>query len=114
MNQIRPFVTLFARILIVAVFLMNGFGILDQSVAVHEMIARGVSPNLATLFGLAGRAVEIFAGIGLALGLFPEICAAGLIAFLIPATLIAHPFWIVGPKPCSGCTPRRRHQVQSY
>lgn len=33
MNQIRSFVTIFARVLIAAVFLINGFGIVSQSLA---------------------------------------------------------------------------------
>jgi putative oxidoreductase len=93
MKRIRPFVAIVARVLIVAVFLINGFGIIDQSFAVHEMIAHGTPANLAPLFGMAGRAIEIFAGLGLALGLYRRTCAVALIAFLIPATLLAHSFW---------------------
>lgn len=94
MNQIRSFVTIFARVLIAAVFLINGFGIIDQSFAVHEMIARCIPASLAVLFGAGGRVVEIFAGLGLAFGFYRRICAVALIAFLVPATLIGHSFWI--------------------
>lgn len=94
MNRIQPYVTLLARVLIVIIFLINGLGIVDQSVAVHEMILKGVPANLALLFSLAARALQIVAGIGLAVGLYKRICAVALIAFLIPATLIAHSFWM--------------------
>jgi putative oxidoreductase len=94
MNQIRLSVAIFARVLIVAVFLANGFGIVDQTVAMHEMIARGIPANLAPLMALAGRAIEIVAGLGLVFGQYRRLCAVALILFLIPATLIAHSFWI--------------------
>ena len=98
MNQIRSFVAVSARILVATLFLMNGFGIVDQSFAIHEMIARGIPANLASALNMAGRVVEIFSGAGLLFGLYPQICAVALIAFLIPATLIAHPFWIEPSK----------------
>jgi putative oxidoreductase len=94
MNQFRSFVTLLARVLVALIFLINGFGIIDQSFAVHEMIARGIPANLAPAFSMAGRLVEILAGAGLVFGLYPEICALALIAFMIPASLIAHSFWL--------------------
>jgi putative oxidoreductase len=94
MNQFRSFVTVLARILVALIFLINGFGIIDQSFAVREMIARGIPANLAPAFSMAGRLVEILAGAGLVFGLYPEICALALIAFMIPASLIAHSFWL--------------------
>jgi uncharacterized membrane protein YphA (DoxX/SURF4 family) len=42
----------------------------------------------------AGRAVQIFAGLALAVGQYRGICAILLIVFLIPATLVAHSFWL--------------------
>lgn len=75
-------------------YLANGFGLVDQSGSIPEMVARGIPANLAPALSMGGRIIEIIAGLGLALGLNPGICAAALIAFLIPATLIGHPFWI--------------------
>ena len=98
MNQIRSFVAVSARILVAILFLMNGFGIVDQSFAIHEMIVRGIPANLVPGLNMAGRVVEIFSGAGLLFGLYPQICAVALIAFLIPATLIAHPFWLEPSK----------------
>lgn len=94
MNRIRLSAAILARVLMAAIFLVNGFGIIDQSLATHEMIARGVPANLAPALILAGRAVQIFAGLGLAFGQYRRICAVALILFLIPATLIAHSFWL--------------------
>lgn len=88
MNQFRSFAAVLARVLAALIFLINGFGIIDQSFAVHEMIARGIPANLAPAFSMAGRLVEILAGSGLVFGLYPEICALALIAFMI-----LQPWW---------------------
>lgn len=93
MNRIRPFLAVLARIFLVAIFLVNGLGIVDPSFAAHEMVARGIPAHLASLFVLAGRAVQIVAGLALALGRYRIVSAVALILFLIPATLIAHSFW---------------------
>jgi len=98
MNRIRPSAVIFARFLIVAIFLANGFGVVDQSFPIHEMAARGVPVPLAMVLTGIGRAIEIVAGLGVALGEYRRISAAALILFLISATLIAHPFWIA-PRP---------------
>jgi putative oxidoreductase len=94
MNQLSSFTTVPARVLVALIFLINGFGIIDQSFAVHEMIARGIPAKLAPVFSMAGRLVEILAGAGLVFGLYRDICALALIAFMIPATLLAHSFWL--------------------
>jgi putative oxidoreductase len=103
MNRIRPSAAILARILIVAIFLASGIGIVDPAFATHEMIMRGVPANVAPLLVLGGRAVQILAGLGLAFGRYRRICAVGLILFLIPATLIAHSFWL---------TPTQLFQIQ--
>jgi putative oxidoreductase len=94
MNQIRTNANVLARVLIVVIFLINGFGIVDPSFAVHEMVLGGIPVNIAQFLGLAGRIVQIVAGLGLAVGVYRRTCALALIAFLIPATLIAHSFWM--------------------
>jgi putative oxidoreductase len=94
MNTINGYLRGFARILLALIFLINGFGIIDPSVSIHDMVAGGIPAQLAPALSMGGRILEIVAGVGLALGLYPGICAAALIAFLIPATLIGHPFWI--------------------
>ena len=42
--------------------------------------------------------MEILAGVGLVFGFYPEICALALIVFMIPATLVAHSFWLESGK----------------
>jgi len=67
-----------ARILVAMVFILNGFGIINQAIPAKEMMERGVPPAIVPLFMIAGRLLEIVAGFGLALGLFPRWCALAL------------------------------------
>jgi len=60
---------------------------------------RGVPPAIVPLFMIAGRLLEIVAGFGLALGLFPRWCALALFAFLLPATFVSHSFWLAASTP---------------
>jgi putative oxidoreductase len=88
-----------ARILISMVFLLNAFGVIDQSVPAHEMAARGAPAGMVPLLMMSGRAIQLLAGIGLMLGVFPRLSAVALLAFLIPATFIAHSFWLATGTP---------------
>ena len=83
-----------ARVLIAIVFLLNAVGIIDQTRAAHEMIARGVPPLLAPFLMWSGRALEMVAGLALAFGFQQQLAALALAAFMVPATLVAHPFWL--------------------
>jgi putative oxidoreductase len=47
----------------------------------------------------AGRAVELLAGLGLIWGVFPRLAASALFAFLVPATLVSHSFWLSAGTP---------------
>jgi putative oxidoreductase len=67
-----------ARVLVAAIFMMNALDIIGQTLAAHEM---------------AARALQLIAGLGLILGIYPRISAVALLLFLIPATLMAHSFW---------------------
>jgi len=98
MTRIYPPVAILARLLIVAIFLANGVGIVDQSFPVHEMIARGIPAHLAAVLVAIGRTVQIVAGLGLVFWKYPRLCAIALILFLIPATLVAHSFWLAPPQ----------------
>lgn len=88
-----------ARILVAMVFILNGFGIINQAIPAKEMMERGVPAAIVPLFMIAGRLLEIVAGFGLALGLFPRWCALALFAFLLPATFISHSFWLAAGTP---------------
>ena len=75
------------------VFLLNGFGIIDPAIPAKEMMERGAPAALVPLAMLAGRLLEVIAGVGLALGLYPR-CALALLVFLVPATFVSHSFWL--------------------
>ncbi len=94
MRPIAKYSIVIARVLISLVFLMNGLGIVDQTMAVREVIARGAPANLAWVLVMAGRVLEVVAGAALALGILPRYSAVGLVMFLVPATLMGHAFWL--------------------
>src|ERR1700677_2061989 len=87
MNQFSRYGILAARLLMAVVFVLNGFGIIDQTIPAKELIERGAPAILVPLIMLAGRALETVAGFALALGIFPRLSALALFAFLVPATL---------------------------
>jgi putative oxidoreductase len=88
-----------ARILIAVVFVLNGFGIIDQAIPARELMERGAPVSLVPMMMLAGRVLELAAGFGLALGVFPRLMALALFAFLVPATFISHSFWLAAGTP---------------
>jgi putative oxidoreductase len=83
-----------ARVLIAIVFLLNPVGIIDQLRPVQEMIARGIPVTVAPLAAWSGRIVEFVGGVALIFGLGQRLAALALAAFMVPATWVAHPFWI--------------------
>jgi putative oxidoreductase len=87
------------RIALGLIFLFNGFGIVDQSRAAQELAAHGTPTALVPLLIIAGRVLQIAAGIALVVGWHERVAALCLAAFLIPATLTAHDFWAYhGPE----------------
>jgi uncharacterized membrane protein YphA (DoxX/SURF4 family) len=56
----------------------------------HHGIPGALVPTLI----VAARALQLIAGLGLILGIYPRIAALALLLFLIPATLMAHAFWL--------------------
>jgi putative oxidoreductase len=93
MNSIQRFALTAARVLVALVFLANGFGIIPQGVPAKELAEHGAPTALVPLLMLAARTIEIVGGFGLILGIYPRIAAIAVIAFLVPATLVAHEFW---------------------
>jgi putative oxidoreductase len=77
---------------VAAIFLANGFGIIPQTLAAKDLATHGTPAALVPLVMLAGRTIEIVGGFGLILGIYPQIAAIALIAFLVPATLMGHAF----------------------
>ena len=88
-----------ARILIVVVFLLNAFGIIDQSIPAHELMQRGAPAKLVPIIMLSGRALELIAGFALAFGILPRLSAIALFVFLVPATFVSHSFWLAAGTP---------------
>jgi putative oxidoreductase len=87
------------RILVAMIFMMNALNIIGQTLAAHEMAAHGVPASLVPALIVGARALQLIAGLGLILGIYPRISALGLLLFLIPATLMAHNFWTVVGTP---------------
>ena len=103
MKRFAVYLLVLGRVLISVVFILNALGIIDQSIPAHEMVERGAPPSLVPAMMLAGRAVELLAGLGLIWGVFPRLAALALFAFLVPATLISHSFWLsAGTPACMG------------
>ena len=99
MKRFDVYLLVLGRVLISVVFILNALGIIDQSIPAHEMVERGAPPSLVPAMMLAGRAVELLAGLGLIWGVFPRLAALALVAFLVPATLISHSFWLSAGTP---------------
>src|SRR3989442_6540413 len=75
------------------IFLFNALGIGDQPRPAHELAAHGAPAALVPTLIMAGRALQLVAGIALVIGWHERIAALLLALFLIPATLTAHDFW---------------------
>jgi len=93
MNSLQRSCFAAARVLVALVFLANGFGIIPQDFPAKELAEHGVPAALVPLLMLAARTIEIVGGFGLILGIYPQIAAIAVIAFLVPATFVAHDFW---------------------
>jgi putative oxidoreductase len=99
MERSSFYTVLGARVLMSAVFLLNGFGIIDQKIPAREMMEEGMPAALVPLLMMAGRSLEIIAGFALAFGIYPRVAAIGLFLFLVPATLVSHSFWLAAGTP---------------
>jgi len=88
-----------ARVLLALVFFANGFGIIPQGLAAKELAEHGAPAAIVPLLMFAARSIEIVGGFGLVLGIYPQIAAIAVIVFLIPATLVAHEFWLAVGTP---------------
>lgn len=95
MNSLQRYLLALSRVLVAIIFLLNGLGIISQAQAAKELIGRGAPASLVPFLMLSARAIEVVAGFCLAFGIYPRLAAVALIAFLVPATLVAHAFWKV-------------------
>ena len=99
MKRISADAAIVARILVSIVFLLNAVGVIDQAIPAKEMAERGAPEAMVPMFMLFGRSVELVAGLALAFGVLPRLAALALLAFLIPATLVSHSFWLSAGTP---------------
>jgi putative oxidoreductase len=89
----RPITALLGRFAIAAIFLVSGSAkLLDVSGTAAHMSAVGI-PYPETLAMFAGVA-EILGALSLSFGALTRIGALGLIAFMIPTTVLFHGFWM--------------------
>jgi len=93
MNSLQRSAFVAVPVLVALVFFANGFGIIPQGVAAKELAEHDAPVALVPLLMFAARTIEIVGGFGLVLGIYPQIAAIAVIAFLVPATLVAHEFW---------------------
>jgi putative oxidoreductase len=94
MNSFERYAMVTGRILVATIFMMNALNVIGQALAAREMAAHGVPAALVPALIITARALQLIAGIGLILGIYPRISALALLLFLIPATLMAHEFWL--------------------
>jgi uncharacterized membrane protein YphA (DoxX/SURF4 family) len=94
MDRLSQYGAIGARILMSTVFVLNAVGIIDQTIPAKEMVETGIPAQLVLWLMLAGRTVELIAGISLSLGIYPRFAALALLAFLVPATFVSHSFWL--------------------
>jgi putative oxidoreductase len=99
MDRYSRYALIVARCLMAMVFVLNGLGIIDQTIPAKEMAERGVPSAIVPLAMFGGRLVETVAGLGLAIGIFPRWCALALFLFLVPATFVSHSFWLAAGTP---------------
>src|SRR6266851_3119827 len=85
MERFSRYGILIARVMISMVFLLNALGVIDQNIPAREMMERGAPSALVPVMMLAGRSVELVAGMALIPGIFPRLGALALFAFLVPA-----------------------------
>jgi putative oxidoreductase len=89
MRSNERYVMIAGRILVARIFMMNALDIIGQSLATHEMAVYGAPAALIPLLTMAARGLQLIAGLGLILGIYPRVSAVALLLFLIPATLMA-------------------------
>jgi putative oxidoreductase len=95
MNFFQRNVLALSRVLIAIIFLLNGLGIISQTLAAKALIEHGAPVSLVPFLMLCARTLEVVAGLSLAFGIYPRLAAVALVAFLVPSTFIGHAFWQV-------------------
>ena len=92
------------KVCLTLIFFMNAFGVIDQSTAAHEMVAYGIPQAIVPAAIWGGRTLQLIAGAVLLWrrDWIATLACLALVAFLIPATIIAHSFWSAPPEVYGG------------
>jgi putative oxidoreductase len=98
-NSFQRYGMIAARIFMSMIYMMTALNIIGQTLAAHELVAYGVPASIVPVLIMAARALQLVAGLGLILGIYPRISALALLLFLIPATLMGHAFWLATGTP---------------
>jgi putative oxidoreductase len=93
MHSSERYAMIAARIFVATMFMLNGLNVIGQTLAAHELAVYGAPANIIPALIIAARTLQLIAGTCLILGVYPRVSALALLLFLIPATLMAHPFW---------------------
>ena len=98
-NQALSITLLVGKVCLTLIFFMNAFGVIDQSTAAHEMVAYGIPQEIVPAAIWGGRTLQLIAGAVLLWrsDWIATLACLALVAFLIPATIIAHSFWSAPP-----------------
>jgi len=88
---------LVARVLLTVMFIVSGFGKITGFDGTVGYIASKGMP-LPQLMAIGAIVVELGAGILLLVGYQARLAALAIFVFLIPTSLIFHPFWAVPPE----------------
>ena len=89
----RPTTALIGRILIAAIFVVSGLAKLVNTDQTAEHMA-GVGIPAPHFLAVVAGLVEILGALAIGLGFLTRVGALALIAFMIPATLLFHNFWV--------------------
>lgn len=90
----NPSVVVIARVLLAAMFVLAGFSKFANLQGTAGYIASGGLPMAGVLAFLVA-ALEVVAGLALAIGFQARIAAAALAGFTLLATVLFHAFWAV-------------------
>jgi putative oxidoreductase len=94
-DDMNKTLSVLGRILLAAPFLLTGVGIIPEERMDEDLEAAGTSRRAIPALAKPARALSLLGGLGIASGMFPRSASCALITFLVPATIIGHPFWRV-------------------
>jgi len=98
-NQAESITVFAGKVCLTLIFFMNAFGVIDQSKAAHEMVAYGIPQAIVPAGIWGGRILQLIAAAVLLWrsDWIATLACLALVAFLVPATIIAHGFWSAPP-----------------